>query len=310
MRTYGWNNKAVIYNFFDDRLLILRICIVRVSMMKDKKTKDLAKNTISQTIKDAGFGWLGTIADLSLVTLVLGVAGMGANPRNAEKIVEQAGKLFISLRQKRLQKSLRSSLYHLSELGWRKEWGITNEGFKRLKELVPIYRENRLWDGWLYLVIYDIPENLRRSREKLRIRLQELKFGILQESAWVSLENPQALLDKVIEWNELEDYVLILKTKLVGKNRLNVIPVLTKAFRLDLFNLQYKSFLTLVEAGKTETAELALRFLNILKTDPQLPQRLLPKDWLGNKAYKIYRNKILPKMPHEYGEFIEELMDS
>lgn len=277
--------------------------------MGSKKTKVSIKTTIGQTIKDAGFGWLGTVADLSLVTLVLGIAGMGANPRNAEKIVEEAGKLFTSLRQKRLQKSLRSSLYHLSELGWRKEWKITNEGFKRLKEVIPMYRETRSWNGWLYLVIYDIPENLRRSREKLRIRLQELKFGILQESAWVSLEDPQALLNEVIEWNELEEYVLILKTKLVGKNRRNIARVLTKTFRLDLLNLQYKSFLTLIKTGKTETEELALSFLSVLKADPQLPYRLLPKDWLGDKAYKAYQDKILPKMPHEYGEFVEGLMD-
>lgn len=277
--------------------------------MKDKKAIRSVKTTVSQTIKDAGFGWLGTVVDLSLVTLVLGVAGMGANPRNAGKIVEEAGKLFTSLRQKRLQKSLRSSLYHLSELGWRKEWGITNEGFKRLKEVIPVYRETRSWDGWLYLVIYDIPENLRRSREKLRIRMKELKFGLLQESAWVSLEDPQTFLGEVIEWNELEDYVLVLKTKLVGKNRRNIVQVLAKTFGLDFLNLQYKSFLELAEAGKMEVGELALRFLSALKSDPQLPYRLLPKDWLGDKAYKIYRDKILPKMPHEYGEFVEKLMD-
>jgi len=278
-------------------------------MMKDKKVKNPTISTVGQMIKDAGFGWLGTLADLSLVTLVLGVAGMGANPRNAGKIVEEAGKLFTSLRQKRLQKSLKSSLYHLSELGWRKEWKITNEGYKRLKEVIPVYGETRSWDGWLYLVIYDIPENLRRSRQKLRIRLQELKFGILQESAWISLENPQTFLNEVIEWNELEDYVLVLKTKLVGKNRRGMVPIMTKAFGLDLLNLQYKSFLALVEEGKTEIEKLALIFLGILKTDPQLPYRLLPKDWLGDKSYKIYRYKILPKMPHEYGEFVEELMD-
>ena len=277
--------------------------------MSSKKIKGSIKTTVAQTIKDAGFGWLGTAADLSLVTLVLGVAGMGANPRNAGKIVDEAGKLFTSLRQKRLQKSLRSSLYHLSELGWRKEWKVTNEGFKRLKEMVPVYREKRSWEGWLYLVLYDIPENLRRSREKLRMRLQELKFGMLQESAWISLEDPQTFLNEVIEWNELEDYVLVLKTKLVGKNRRNIIQVLAKAFGLDLLNLQYKSFLALVGTGKTETEKLALRFLSALKTDPQLPYRLLPKDWLGDKAYKIYRDKILPKMPHEYGEFVENLMN-
>ncbi len=35
-------------------------------------------------------------------------------------------------------------------------WQITNKGFARLKQLIPKYIEERPWNGWLYLTIYDI----------------------------------------------------------------------------------------------------------------------------------------------------------
>ncbi len=186
-------------------------------------------------------------------------------------------------------------------------WQITNKGFARLKQLIPKYIEERPWNGWLYLIIYDIPENLTRSRHKLRKELRTLSYGMLQESVWVSLGDPEPFIEDTIEMNELEDFVLILKTKPVGRARKNLIPLLAAAYGLDNLNLRYEAFIDQVNEAKIAPPDLAVRYLAILKTDPQLPFRLLPDDWLGDKAHQIYLKKVLPKMPHEYGEFISKL---
>ena len=107
--------------------------------------------------------------------------------------------------------------------------------------------------------------------------------------------------------NELEDFVLVLKTKPVGRARKNLIPLLAAAHGLGNLNLRYEAFIDQVKEAKIEMADLAVRYLAILKTDPQLPFRLLPKDWLGDKAHQIYLKKVLSKMPHEYGQFISKL---
>lgn len=275
------------------------------------KTKETIKNSsrilLAKAVTDASFGWLGTAADLGLVALYLAVAGSGIHPGNANKIYATAGKLFTSLRSKRLQKSLKHSLYHLSDYGWRSGWKISSKGFKRLKDIMPRYIEERDWNGWLYLIIYDIPENLKRSREKLRKQLRQLSDGMIQESVWVSFDDPEPFIEDIIEMNELEDFVLILKTKPVGRARKNLIPILASAYGLKNLNLRYEVFLDLVAQNKKPVEELALRFLSILKDDPQLPFRLLPEDWLGDKSHNIYLKKILPKMPNEYGQFISKL---
>lgn len=272
-----------------------------------KAKKDSQRSSLAKAVKDATFGWLGTAADLSLVALYLAVAGSGIHPGNANRIYGAAGKLFTSLRSKRLQKSLKHSLYHLADYGWRSGWKISSEGFKRLKDIIPNYIETRDWNGWLYLIIYDIPENLKRSREKLRKQLRQLSDGMVQESVWVSLDDPEPFIEDIIEMNELEDFVLILKTKPVGRARKNLIPILATAYGLKNLNLRYEVFLDLVKQNQKSAEELALRFLSILKDDPQLPFRLLPKNWLGDSAHKIYLKKILPKIPNEYGQFISKL---
>lgn len=277
-------------------------------MTKVKKaTKTSARIALAKAVKDASFGWLGTAADLGLVALFLAAAGSGMHKGSANKIYGAAGKLFTSLRSKRLQKSLKHSLYHLIDSGYRSGWKVTSEGFKRLKRIMPHYIEGRGWDGWLYLIIYDIPENLKRSRENLRKALVAIDCGMIQESVWVSLSDPTQFIEDTIELNELEDFVLILKTKPVGQMRKNLLPILAEAYDLKNLNLRYGGFLELAKENKKPPEELALRFLSILKDDPQLPFRLLPKNWQGDKAYQFYVRKILPAMPNEYGQFVSKL---
>jgi phenylacetic acid degradation operon negative regulatory protein len=278
------------------------------SMTKAKKiTKTSTRIALAQAVKDASFGWLGTAADLGLVALFLAAAGSGMHRGNANRIYGVAGKLFTSLRSKRLQKSLKHSLYHLIDSGYRSGWKVTSEGFKRLKRIMPHYIEDRMWDGWLYLVSYDIPENLKRSRENLRKALAAIDCGMIQDSVWVALSDPEPFIEDTIEMNELQDFVLILKTKPTGRARKNLLPILAAAYDLKNLNLRYGGFLELVKENKKPAEELGLRFLSILKDDPQLPFRLLPKDWQGDKAHQIYLKKVLPKMPNEYGQFISKL---
>lgn len=278
-----------------------------ISAVKSVFPETSARKKLAGAVRRASFGWLGTLTDASLVSLYLLVAGASAYPGNINRIYGTAGRLFSSLQTKRWQKSLQRSLYNLADSGLIENRKITNKGFARLKELVPKYIEDRSWNGWLYLTLYDIPENLCRSRKKLSNLMKQMSFGCLQKSVWVSFEDPEPFLEDLIEWDELEDFVVTVKSRVSPRIRKGLIPLLANAFKLDNLNLRYESFINQVKDGKTSPEDLAVRYLAILKDDPQLPFRLLPKDWLGDKAHQIYLKKILPKMPHEYGQFISKL---
>lgn len=277
------------------------------SAVSPKAPSASARQKLAAAVRRASFGWLGTLTDVSLVSLYLLVAGGSAYPGNINRIYSTAGKLFSSLQAKRWQKSLQKSLYNLADAGMVENRRITNKGFARLKDLIPKYIENRPWNGWLYLTLYDIPENLNRSRHKLSKLLKQLSFGMLQKSVWVSFEDPEPFLEDLIEWDELEDFVVTVKSRVSPRLRKGLIPLLANAFKLDNLNLHYESFISQVKDDKAPPPDLAVKYLAILKDDPQLPFRLLPQNWLGDKAHQIYLKKVLPKMPHEYGQFISKL---
>lgn len=288
------------------------------------KKQELAgsKRTVKQAIKDATFGWLGTAKDLALVTLVTAVGLHQAaymSRKSAFQVIEDAGILFENLRSQRLQKSIRHGLYQLADAGYRDGWQVTDEGYRRLKELVPKYipPEQREWNGSIYFVMFDIPENLRRSREKFRNILGEIGFRMIQESVWMGFDDPTFLLEDDLERLELQDSVLMTKAE-PPLEQSSLILFVRKAYRLDQINLRYQAFLEHIhEPMKNRLtardkdyrpSELALMYLSILKSDPQLPLVLLPDDWVGDQAFLAYRDEVIKKLPHQDNDFVKALL--
>lgn len=64
-------------------------------------------------------------------------------------------------------------------------------------------------DGKWIMVVFDIPEKLRRSRDFLRQILQSLGFKFLQKSIWVCPYDVLEKLQKIIQKINLEKYVKI-----------------------------------------------------------------------------------------------------
>lgn len=204
---------------------------------------------------------------------------------------------------------MKRALYDLAQHGFRRRWKITDQAYRRLRELVPVYRKKRPWDGSLFLVTFDIPENLKRARDRLRNALEEAHCGMIQKSVWVGMEDPASALHDVVTWNELEDFVLVVKIGRDGYlSEEKISTLLQKAFRLDRLNLRYKAFLDDVASTKYRPADLALRFLGILKRDPQLPFELLLDGWLGDRAFSAYRDTVVPKLPHRDESFFSALV--
>lgn len=70
---------------------------------------------------------------------------------------------------------------------------------------------NEKWDGKWRLVIWDIPEKRRNTRDLLRHQLKQLGFKRLQNSIWVSKKNCTKLLKMYIKNVGIEDWVKVLE---------------------------------------------------------------------------------------------------
>lgn len=169
---------------------------------------------------------------------------------------------------------------------------ITEEGKRRLKELVPHYDEKRVWDERVYLITYDIPEEKKNARELLRAFLRRIGCGMVQESVWLTPYNPKEVLEEFIKERNLIGNILISdigEDGSVGDEDLKTL--ISRIYDLSELNDQYKEFIEKhKDKEKSDRIQATFEYLSILRNDSQLPFSLLPSDWVGEKAYHLYKN--------------------
>lgn len=169
------------------------------------------------------------------------------------------------------------------------DFTLTKEGEERLKSIFPKYFGEKKWKGEWYLVIYDIPESKRKYRGILRENLKRLGFGQLQASCWISPFNFLGEIEKIVKDYNLSQYVIVAITDKLGKEEARILA--NKVWNLEKINKFYKNLLRGFENKNVAKKKLYFRYLNILKKDPQLPKNLLPEDWKGKEAWRIFKTR-------------------
>ena len=163
---------------------------------------------------------------------------------------------------------------------------ITEEGKQRLARMIPFYDTKRLWDGRMHLVIYDIPERQRDDRWMLREYLRRIGCGRLQDSVWMTPYNPIDTLRSFIADHALGGTIIISdmgKDGSIGEEDLR--GMIVRVYDLEALNERYEDWFDDTQSYDVDQWSV-VRFLSILKDDPQLPFSLLPPWWKGDRAYK------------------------
>ncbi|MBI2309830.1 CRISPR-associated endonuclease Cas2 [Candidatus Collierbacteria bacterium] len=175
---------------------------------------------------------------------------------------------------------------------------LTGSGKKRLKELLPSYKQPKPWDEKLWLVTYDIPEDKRYIRDRFRNWLFEIGCRMIQESVWLSVKDPKPWIKDSIASMEKGNIIVscLGKDGSIGNENLN--ELIYRVFELKRLNKAYKSWLQAVnqQSSKSTVLSLGFRFLSLLRQDPMFPKDLLPQDWAGNKARRIFETEIESEM--------------
>lgn len=154
------------------------------------------------------------------------------------------------------------------------------------------------WDGLWRLVIFDISETDKLTRDKLRNKLKHLGFTIWQESVYIT---PHPITDEINEYlksNNLFPKVICLEAKTIGvdnhqgfawiifnlktlnKKYLNLINLLNQIVR-DYKNkkIKKKDFLKKIQA-------IFENYQQLILDDPFLPRGLEPENWPREKLKK------------------------
>lgn len=167
---------------------------------------------------------------------------------------------------------------------------LTAQGKKRLKEILPIYIKSRPWNGKLYFVFYDFPETTRHLRNIFRDYLTKIGARMMQKSVYLIWYDPSKVLGEFIEKYNLRGLIVISclgKDGYISGERIE--NLVARVYKTEKLNERYKGFLAKYSKPNQPVphSKVAFEFLSILQDDPQLPFKLLPEDWLGDKAYTL-----------------------
>jgi len=162
-----------------------------------------------------------------------------------------------------------------------------------------------LWHRNWTMIIFNVPENKKSLRDQIRYQLKKEGFAVWKNSVWVSPKELSAFLKNFFENHNLKKEVKVFKALLSKEDEEEL---LKEAWSLKDIEKRYKKFVNTAKRSfarlksldfideelKRKALDLLakitqIEYLNIIKKDPRLPRLLLPRDWIGYRAYRIYQ---------------------
>ena len=256
------------------------------------------RRKLIENVKGLSEGVLSKAVDFTLVSIYFGLeSSLGGYTK-----VEYAGEKAISDLESFNYSTLKNSIHYLRSRGLvqvAKERSllpkITDQGKRRLKSVLPEYDDKRVWDGRIYLVTYDIPRTKNTQRNVFRGYIKKIGCGSLQYSVWITPYNPKKLIKEFVDrYNFNGELILISSLGMDGTiGNLNLRELMDKVYNLTDLNGRYSMFINSLRMGIFKSKDqIVFSFLSILKDDPQVPFKLLPDRWVGDKAFTFYKDVV------------------
>jgi len=159
---------------------------------------------------------LGKTQKKILLLLSGGLAlGLSGSPTRYFKIIKLIGREWKEIERQSLKRAIKN-LYMSKLIGEKQNKDgtitmfLTGEGKRRALtydlEKMEI-KKPKQWDKKWRVVLFDIPDNRKKSRETLRFHLKNLGFYKFQESVFVHPYNCKDEIDYLIEFYDLRRFV-------------------------------------------------------------------------------------------------------
>ncbi|MBI2590546.1 MAG: hypothetical protein HYW33_01525 [Candidatus Blackburnbacteria bacterium] len=170
---------------------------------------------------------------------------------------------------------------------------LTSGGNVEVKRTFPLLvASGKKWDGNFMMVIFDVPETHKKVRDRLRAKLGELGFGMLQKSIWISPYHFEEDIRQFLRAQDLDDIVYVLAAKKLWEKDFKRLAL--RVWELDKLNSRYLGVISILREGESERLQSKKHykrafnlFMQTLALDPLLPQEFLPSDWARVPALKL-----------------------
>jgi phenylacetic acid degradation operon negative regulatory protein len=169
----------------------------------------------------------------------------------------------------------------------------------------PEQRWHRSWDGKWRMILFDLPEEERESRRKLRKKLYASGFGCMQRSAWISPDPLDALaLELGPTAVNAAKLVVLDATPCGGESSADLVLA---AWDFMHINGAWKNLDAHLDLASDITGSVSkVRIVGwvakerdllqrCFRVDPFLPKELLPTNYQGMRTWKR-RSQILSKL--------------
>jgi DNA-binding transcriptional regulator PaaX len=183
----------------------------------------------------------------------------------------------------------------ISDLSYR----LTKQGWLHaLGGREPQARWSRRWDGRWRMVVFDIPITHNSDRSRLRRYLRDNNFGCLQSSVWITPDPLDSGDDLVVNGRINVESLIVLEARpCAGESDTQIVA---GAWDFSSINRRYSQHMETLDerprqALTNDAAARSLRnwattereaWLAAVRSDPLLPQSLLPPDYLGQQAWR------------------------
>ena len=157
---------------------------------------------------------------------------------------------------------------------------------------------SRYWDGRWRIVLFDVPTGQNTRRARLQRYLRGRSFGCLQGSVWVTPDPVQGERE-ILAGGKVDVESLLLLEARPGAGESDA-EIVAGAWNYVRINRSYEQHLEVLEKHprgplRNSAAAKALRlwasaereaWLAAVTADPLLPERLLPRGYLGHQAWQ------------------------
>ncbi len=214
------------------------------------------------------------------------------------------------------ERAIRTALSRMSKKGWltalkkgrRSQYSLTSQGWSLLKQ-----GEQRIfelpftdWDENWHLAVYSLPEKMRKLRRSLRQSLAWFGYASLAPGTWISPHNRKSELENLCKELKVQKYVELFSGSHLGHT--DDQKLMERCWDLSGLEAQYKNFISsyhkeylkCLSANKKNALNpedsflrrfwLTHEFQSFPLQDPNLPTMLLPSDWAGTQARKLFND--------------------
>lgn len=174
------------------------------------------------------------------------------------------------------------------------------------------------WARRWTMVLYQVPESARSTREALRKNLAWLGFGQLSASVWLAAHNRMTVARELVNKHpHAEIDVLWSGTESVTEDR----ALAQRCWDLEALAKDYAAFISKyqmlddpevnLKRPGAEAVELRTRLVGDARRftfrDPELPIELQPHGWPGREAYDLFR-RLHAQLAPQAVTHVEEIM--